>query len=123
MFEAILGTQHNSDTHLAARHGLAWETARQGALSQAEAALRDICHARDRLHGGTHLDTLESLNDLAWVIARQGRRAEAERTHRTVLRNRKHILGNAHPDTTETEQALKALRRSPVTPASRTRRT
>jgi hypothetical protein len=112
MFEAILGIQHNSDTDLAARHGLAWVTAQQGALSQAEPDLRDICRARDRLLGGTHPDTLESLHDLAWVIARQGRRAEAEHTYRTVLRNRKKILGNAHPDSIETAHALKALRRA-----------
>jgi Tetratricopeptide repeat len=110
MFQLILGGQHNTYRSLPARHGLACVTARQGALSQAEAALRDIYHESSRLLGETHPDTLASLHDLAWVIAQEGRQPEAERIYTAVLRHREQALGKTHPDTAETERALKSLR-------------
>ena len=53
---------------LEARHALAYLQAIQGRTREAEAALRSVWAARERILGGSHAETLETLERLAEVV-------------------------------------------------------
>lgn len=78
-----------------------WFAGEQGLYAEAEVLTSESYHARGKVLGKQHPDTLASVSNLASVIRRrnQDRYKEAEKLTRRALKGRKKVLGKEHPET------------------------
>lgn len=87
--------------YMSARH-----LAATGAYAQADAAYHDVLHARERVLGADHPDTLNARYGIARMAAARGRYDDAEAAYRQVLQARERVLGADHPDTLNARYGL-----------------
>jgi len=70
-----------------------------GRLEEAENEYRSVLEGRERVLGGNHRDTLDSLHELGRTIARAGRHSEALVIFEDLVPARRLTLGIDHPRT------------------------
>ncbi|MGW9211245.1 FxSxx-COOH system tetratricopeptide repeat protein [Embleya sp. NPDC055664] len=78
----------------------------QGALTPAIQAFQRALHARARVLGGDHPDTLTVRNDLARVYTKAGDLDFAVPLLQRTLHDRERLLGGDHPDTLASRDSL-----------------
>ncbi len=97
--------QEHPDT-LTCRGNLADVLRDLGQLDEAEAGIRAVLAARQRVLGPDHDETLASRGSLADVLHARGELTKAEAEIRAVLSARRRVLGRNHPDTLATRTNL-----------------
>ena len=99
-----LGSEHPACLDL--RNERAWAVGKNGRSVEAEAELRQVLGARDRMLDPKDLDTLDTRHKLAWAVGKVGDWTTAENQLRAVCDARARLLGLEHPDTLHTRCCL-----------------
>jgi pimeloyl-ACP methyl ester carboxylesterase len=103
---AAFGCQPDDRGILGLRHEQARIALERGDPGEAEAELRRVIVARERILGADHPDTLASQHKLAKAILEQDRWAEAEPLLRSIVARENTVRGPEHSDTMVVRHSL-----------------
>jgi tetratricopeptide (TPR) repeat protein len=105
----LAGVAEDSTDVLTLRFQRAIASQYLGHYAEAEAELRHVLAARQRLLGADHPDSLTTQHYIAATLAHQGKLSEADRLFQLVLAKRLELLDPDHPHTLSTRHWIAAV--------------